>query len=150
MYCDDFANQFNEQYPAHDWHSVVQLQVNEAIGDCLRMVTSQPPPIGLEHNDQCRAMYGVDVMLNNTANGKCVLTQYPNRLQTPAAFKSARRYSSSTSFPIANVPASTTATLSTRCLRRCSCHPTSGVNHAPDRSMNSCESQFVIVLLNLL
>ncbi|XP_014671096.1 PREDICTED: tubulin--tyrosine ligase-like protein 12 isoform X2 [Priapulus caudatus] len=62
MYCDEFASQFEQQYPIQQWSNVMAdiLSVIKSAIECAMMAA---PPAGIAHSPQSRAMYGVDMML---------------------------------------------------------------------------------------
>jgi len=63
MTCEDFINFFNDQYkPDYRWADVEQ-NIFVTLRNTFECAIAKPPPRGIGHNLQSRAMYGVDIML---------------------------------------------------------------------------------------
>ncbi|CAG2103519.1 unnamed protein product [Medioppia subpectinata] len=70
MFCSDFIDQFNEQYgPDYCWTDV-ERDIYKTLKEVFECATSRPPPHGIGHNLQSRALYGVDVMLKWQTNSQ--------------------------------------------------------------------------------
>ena len=63
MLCDEFIIKFNEQNPCHEWKHV-EGDIFKAIKELFEGATSKPPPLGIGHNVQSRALYAIDLMLS--------------------------------------------------------------------------------------
>uniref|UniRef100_A0AC35UBL9 Tubulin--tyrosine ligase-like protein 12 n=1 Tax=Rhabditophanes sp. KR3021 TaxID=114890 RepID=A0AC35UBL9_9BILA len=62
MYCDQFIEQFESQYPNHKWADI-QKQINDVMFQAITVASTSKPPMGVSPNSQSRAMYGFDIML---------------------------------------------------------------------------------------
>jgi tubulin--tyrosine ligase-like protein 12 len=74
--CDDFKEQFEKEYPSQKWDKI-QTGIYSAIVDLFSCVTKSPPPLGMGRSSNCRAMYGVDVILewDNDGNANPVVLE---------------------------------------------------------------------------
>lgn len=62
MFCNDFITKFEDQNPNFKW-SEVQSSIFEMFRSIFEGASKLPPPCGLGHNPQSRAMYAADLML---------------------------------------------------------------------------------------
>lgn len=69
MFCDDFVKQFSLQYPDQDWRHV-EKRLHETIKETFSIACRNKPPKGFGDYPQCRAMYGIDMMLKWDTNDK--------------------------------------------------------------------------------
>lgn len=69
MYCNDFIEQFLNQYPDQNWDEI-KTNMHKVIKEAFEIACSNPPPKGIANFDQCRAMYGIDMMLQWQVNKK--------------------------------------------------------------------------------
>lgn len=83
MKCEDFIDSFNEQYsPDYRWDDI-EPNIYRVLRNCFECATAKPPPLGIGHNLQSRAMYGVDLMLRwDSIEGKEPKVIQPVLLET--------------------------------------------------------------------
>ena len=62
MFCHDFIQKFEAQYPQFKWDDV-QQKIFKMFKEVFEGATKLPPPQGLANDDQSRAMYAADLML---------------------------------------------------------------------------------------
>ena len=62
MLCEDFAPEFNRQYPDFPWSSA-QDKIFAMFKSLFEGATKVAPPAGIGHNPQSRATYASDLML---------------------------------------------------------------------------------------
>jgi tubulin--tyrosine ligase-like protein 12 len=62
MFCHDFIRHFERQNPGCTWEKVEQ-DLYGVIRDVFGAAVNRPPPEGLVHSPQSRAVYGLDFML---------------------------------------------------------------------------------------
>lgn len=60
--CAQFLECFDQYYSSQPWHKV-QAEVFQVLRQLFELACTEPPPAGLAHNPQSRAMYAVDLML---------------------------------------------------------------------------------------
>lgn len=60
--CAEFLERFDQHYSHHPWERV-QAEVFRVLRRVFELACSRPPPEGLGHSPQSRAMYAVDLML---------------------------------------------------------------------------------------
>ncbi|KAF0710261.1 hypothetical protein DYB28_010788 [Aphanomyces astaci] len=65
----EFEAQFKLEYPLEDWDAV-KADIFKSIRSLFEAATASPPPLGLGKSKKSRALYGVDVMLEWTDDGK--------------------------------------------------------------------------------
>ena len=65
MFCHDFVRQFEEQNPQHKWKDV-EADIFAMLRSVFEAAESRPPPAGIARDEQSRAMYAVDLMLEWT------------------------------------------------------------------------------------
>eukprot|EP00455_Lapot_gusevi_P036465 TRINITY_DN4059_c0_g1_i11.p1 TRINITY_DN4059_c0_g1~~TRINITY_DN4059_c0_g1_i11.p1 ORF type:complete len:856 (+),score=223.63 TRINITY_DN4059_c0_g1_i11:130-2568(+) len=63
----DFVSQLQSQYPEMDW-SVVQTKIYRMIRQIFVAASDTPAPAGFAHKPESRAMYGLDVMIDQEFN----------------------------------------------------------------------------------
>lgn len=63
MLCDEFILKFDEQNPSYNWDAI-EKDIFKAFKELFEAAVSKPPPLGLGHNFQSRALYAVDLMLS--------------------------------------------------------------------------------------
>lgn len=63
MLCDEFVEKFEEQNPPYDWVTI-EKSIFQAFKEMFEAATSKPPPFGIGHNVQSRALYAIDLMLS--------------------------------------------------------------------------------------
>ncbi|CAH8586011.1 unnamed protein product [Schistosoma mattheei] len=68
IHCDEFVELFDKQYPDHKW-STIELKIHRLLVEIFQAATKYPPPRGLSHNVQSRALYAVDILLEWRSNG---------------------------------------------------------------------------------
>ncbi|VDP54297.1 unnamed protein product [Schistosoma margrebowiei] len=68
IHCDEFVELFDKQYPDHKW-STIELKIHRLLVELFQAATKYPPPRGLTHNVQSRALYAVDILLEWRSNG---------------------------------------------------------------------------------
>jgi len=66
--CEEFVDMFDSQLLHHKWNNVLD-KIHAVIRELFTAAVIRPPPAGIGHSPQSRAIYGVDVMLEwgNTA-----------------------------------------------------------------------------------
>ena len=70
MFCHDFIEAFDQQNgPQHKW-SQVESKIYFTLKSAFECAASKPPPLGIGHNPQSRALYGVDIMLKWRTDGQ--------------------------------------------------------------------------------
>ncbi|KAK2726709.1 tubulin--tyrosine ligase-like protein 12 isoform X2 [Artemia franciscana] len=74
MYCHDFVQQIEEQYPEISWTETEEKIIN-MLKDMLTAATEKEPPIGIAHNPQSRAMYAADLMLSWENSNGCKIIE---------------------------------------------------------------------------
>merc|ERR1711920_245576 len=62
MFCEDFIKQFEVQNPDYKWEDVEKL-IFKMLKEIFEGATLFPPPRGIAHSPQSRAMYAADLML---------------------------------------------------------------------------------------
>lgn len=60
--CAQFLECFDRYYSSHPWDQV-QAEVFRVLRQVFELACTEPPPAGLAHSPQSRAMYAVDLML---------------------------------------------------------------------------------------
>ena len=65
--CEDFKIMFEQQYPQFKW-SEVDIRSSKMITEVFKSAVSLPPPRGLGHSPQARAIYAIDFMLKWSDN----------------------------------------------------------------------------------
>lgn len=63
--CETFVEMFNQQYQDMPWCSVM-TKIQDVVREMFLAATQAPPPRGIGHSPQSRAIYGVDIMLKWT------------------------------------------------------------------------------------
>ena len=58
----EFLEMFEQQYPDHSW-TVIDKKICAMIKECFESASSLPPPRGIAHSAQSRAIYALDMML---------------------------------------------------------------------------------------
>lgn len=61
--CDDFLNEWKEQYEDHHWNDV-EDKICEMLKGVFEGATKEKPPCGIANNPQSRGLYAVDIMLS--------------------------------------------------------------------------------------
>lgn len=63
MFCHDFIEAFDQQNgPEHKW-AEIESKIYTTLKSAFECAISKPPPLGIGHNLQSRAIYGIDIML---------------------------------------------------------------------------------------
>ena len=62
IHYNDFIPMFEEQNPDHRWADV-DAKICRMFKECFKSAASLPPPKGLGHSEQARAIYAADLML---------------------------------------------------------------------------------------
>lgn len=62
MLCEEFMSEFGSQYPEHPW-AAVEESLLAVLKEVFVAGCAAPPPRGLAHNPQSRALYAADIML---------------------------------------------------------------------------------------
>ncbi|XP_075738617.1 tubulin tyrosine ligase-like 12 isoform X4 [Rhipicephalus microplus] len=60
--CAQFLECFDEHYSSQPWHKV-EAEVFQVLRQVFELACAEPPPAGVAHSPQSRAMYAVDLML---------------------------------------------------------------------------------------
>ena len=58
----EFMEMFEQQYPDHPWEGI-DRRICEMIKECFTSASCLPPPRGMAHSAQSRAIYALDMML---------------------------------------------------------------------------------------
>ncbi|KAK7485192.1 hypothetical protein BaRGS_00023602 [Batillaria attramentaria] len=77
VHYDEFIPMFEEQYPEFPW-ATVEESIFTMFKELFQAAVSKPPPAGIGHTDQSRAMYAADLLLkwDQTPNGdRCIVPQ---------------------------------------------------------------------------
>ena len=69
MKCEEFMNLFESQYHSTKWEDI-EFKICKVIKELFTAATSLPPPQGIPHSPQSRAIYGLDFMLKWSTNDK--------------------------------------------------------------------------------
>ncbi|CAL4081098.1 unnamed protein product, partial [Meganyctiphanes norvegica] len=73
MFCTDFINKWNTQYPDHQWDGV-EKDLYDMFLEVFRGATAEDAPAGIPNNTQCAGSYGFDVMIDwQNINGERVM-----------------------------------------------------------------------------
>ncbi|XP_037952928.1 tubulin--tyrosine ligase-like protein 12 [Teleopsis dalmanni] len=75
--CEDFVNIWKDQYPNSDWAGI-EDEICAMLHEMLTCATKMPPPCGIAHSPQSRALYAADIMLEWKLDGK---TMQPKLLE---------------------------------------------------------------------
>ena len=68
MFCHEFIEAFDKQNkPDYCW-AEVESNIYKTLKNAFECAVSKPPPLGIGHNLQSRALYGVDIMLKWRTN----------------------------------------------------------------------------------
>lgn len=62
MYCHDFIEKFNSQYPDNKWNNI-ETKIYDMFFEVFKAATSQDAPKGIPHNTQCKGCFGFDIMI---------------------------------------------------------------------------------------
>ncbi|KAL1114831.1 hypothetical protein AAG570_007655 [Ranatra chinensis] len=71
MLCNEFVFQFCQQYPDNEW-CVIENKILLMIREILVAATSEDPPCGIGVSPQSRALYGIDLILEETEHNGIV------------------------------------------------------------------------------
>ncbi|XP_068236144.1 tubulin--tyrosine ligase-like protein 12 isoform X2 [Palaemon carinicauda] len=69
MYCHDFVEKFNSQYPDDMWDTI-ETKIYSMFFEVFKAATSQEAPKGIPHNTQSKGCFGFDVMVKWTEGEK--------------------------------------------------------------------------------
>ena len=74
MFCHDFVQKFETQYPDTKWDDV-EAAIFKMFKSMFEGATMLDPPRGIAHSPQSRAMYAADLMLSweNATNGERIM-----------------------------------------------------------------------------
>jgi tubulin--tyrosine ligase-like protein 12 len=78
--CHEFVEEFQYQYPEHKWVDV-EADIFKMLRELLVAATSRPPPCGIAHNTQSRALYAADIMLAWRVNSDGCKVMQPKLLE---------------------------------------------------------------------
>jgi len=70
----EFLEMFEQQYPDHSWTEIDQ-KLCSMIKECFESAVSLPPPRGIAHSAQSRAIYALDMMLKWTGDKTEIVPQ---------------------------------------------------------------------------
>lgn len=62
VHSDEFIVLFEKQYPEHNWADI-DRKICKMFKECFESAAALPPPRGLGHSEQARAIYAADFML---------------------------------------------------------------------------------------
>ncbi|UMM15895.1 hypothetical protein L5515_013136 [Caenorhabditis briggsae] len=72
MKCEKFVEIIEKTYPKLKW-TQIQADINSTIRKAIEVAASEPSPRGVAPNTQSRAMYGVDIMLQESPESPDVI-----------------------------------------------------------------------------
>lgn len=67
--CPDFIKGIEAQYPSIKWETV-QKRINDMFRKTFEAAAAADPPVGFGKTHQSRAMYGIDIMLDQNFQPK--------------------------------------------------------------------------------
>lgn len=69
MFCHEFIQKFEDQYPSQSWKDI-EKNIFSMLGQLLRAASKGEPPSALIASPQSAAMYAVDLMLQWNDSGE--------------------------------------------------------------------------------